>query len=187
MPSLDKEHSAVILSPPSDLLQQPIFTNNNCAAVTGTQGFFNSWIHSATTQVTQVTQSLSGSAHRKSQISPVSGTSVGRTMRFTWQWGTLWSCACRALKMANAVCLLPGSGSKQYVILSNSSSMRDQLFHKSSHHYHHLQVFHSTTDPAFTAGKHALLAATCSKVVISGERPPCIQMIFSWELLQVAF
>lgn len=140
-------------------------------------------------------KSLSGSAHRKSQISPVSGTSVGRTMRFTWQvndgqmpeGGTLWSCACRAKKMANAVCLLPGSGSKQYVILSNSSSMRDQLFHKSSHHYHHLQVFHSTTDPAFTAGKHALLAATCSKVVISGERPPCIQMIFSWELLQVAF
>ena len=32
MPSLDKEHSAVILSPPSDLLQQPIFTNNNCAS-----------------------------------------------------------------------------------------------------------------------------------------------------------
>ena len=32
-----------------------------------------------------MTQSLSGSAHRKSQISPVSGTSVGRTMRLTWQ------------------------------------------------------------------------------------------------------
>lgn len=188
MPSLDKEHSAVILSPPSDLLRHPILQTITARQLQGPRDLFISWIHWAP-QLRWL---------RWDQVLVWIGPQEVTNQPCVWDIGRTHDALHLAVRHVvklrlpgekNGKCRMfhPGSGSKQYVIWSNSSSMRDQLFHKSSHHYHHLQVFHSTTDPAFTAGKHALLAATCSKVVISGERPPCIQMIFSWELLQVAF